>query len=514
MIAADTIVQGDNAPHPLLACLSRQVAGLAVLGSHVVLVASMGDDYLVFSMAIFISLVVLIFILEPVTGFTIFLQFFLYQNIAISLVSPDLTPPLFQSLQGSSFLLSCALAIAAFGRLWSSEGKRHDALVLSTLATVAVMIVYLLIGAQRSSLGSAAIYFRNDSVGLIGLLIGMDVGNRCGYRYVVDCLLCSLGLGIALSFFEIVTTVGYYDLVHANSYYALKYAQGKRLADFYSAADVVEQLTTVLFNLPSLNDTRLESFRFSGPNFHPVSYAYVLAVATVLAVTIRRYWFAVLTVPFLLMIGVKGPLILLIAAISLWVIADIWGAIALTVCCIVFAVSFIGGVVLYGLSYGDYHVLGLWGGINGLLHNPFGYGIGVGGNLSDKGKCCVEWQAFQHAGVSDFALESAIGVLLYQMGIGAAALGFVVWQTTRRLFQRQETTLLAITIIIVMLNALFQEEAFSPYAFGLVMLFAGVAVAAYAGSASRITRNVVETINEASIARRANNLARRRRVHL
>jgi hypothetical protein len=160
--------------------------------------------------------------------------------------------------------------------------------------------------------------------------------------------------------------------------------------------------------------------------------------------------------------------------------------------------------VSYGLSHDDYHVIGLWGGITGLLHNPLGYGIGVGGNLSDKGKCCVEWQAFQHAGVSDFALESAIGVLLYQMGIGTVSLGFVVWQTTRRLFQRQETTLLAIAIIIVMLNALFQEEAFSPYAFGLVMLFAGAAIAAYEVSASCITRDVVETADNRFITHRSN----------
>ena len=49
---------------------------------------------------------------------------------------------------------------------------------------------------------------------------------------------------------------------------------------------------------------------------------------------------------------------------------------------------------------------------------PFGRGLGVGGNLSD-GYFAIDWSAAQQAGSIDGAAESAVGVLLYQMGIAA-----------------------------------------------------------------------------------------------
>jgi hypothetical protein len=132
----------------------------------------------------------------------------------------------------------------------------------------------------------------------------------------------------------------------------------------------------------------------------------------------------------------------------------------------------------YGLSVDDYHVIGLLGGLNGFLQNPLGHGIGVGGNLSvdvtstDLEK---EWNLNQRYG-AEVPLESAIGVLLYQMGVGATAVAYIIWTAFRSSIHhlKSATGLVPLSITVVTVNGLLQEEAFSPYALGLLAVFAGV----------------------------------------
>ena len=51
---------------------------------------------------------------------------------------------------------------------------------------------------------------------------------------------------------------------------------------------------------------------------------------------------------------------------------------------------------------------------------PLGRGLGAGGNLGDN-FASIDWSAAQQAGAIDGAAESAVGVLLYQMGVAALA---------------------------------------------------------------------------------------------
>ena len=53
--------------------------------------------------------------------------------------------------------------------------------------------------------------------------------------------------------------------------------------------------------------------------------------------------------------------------------------------------------IYIGLQIGDYHVIGFMGGCTVSLANPFGRGLGVGGNLSD-GYFSIDWSAAQKAG--------------------------------------------------------------------------------------------------------------------
>jgi O-antigen ligase len=92
-----------------------------------------------------------------------------------------------------------------------------------------------------------------------------------------------------------------------------------------------------------------------------------------------------------------------------------------------------------------------------------------------------DWSRSQQLGHTDLALESAVGVLLYQMGIaGLIALGvllwiaFILWRQFRLTGDRM-ALVAALGMLAVMVNGMFQEEAlFAPLAMGLMCTFAGV----------------------------------------
>jgi hypothetical protein len=79
------------------------------------------------------------------------------------------------------------------------------------------------------------------------------------------------------------------------------------------------------------------------------------------------------------------------------------------------------------------------------------------------------------------AVESAVGVLLYQMGVfGAVVLGVFGWIAAKlwRLYLdtgNRACAALAFSVLVVGVNGIFQEEAlFAPLAMGMVLALAGL----------------------------------------
>jgi hypothetical protein len=138
-------------------------------------------------------------------------------------------------------------------------------------------------------------------------------------------------------------------------------------------------------------------------------------------------------------------------------------------------VLYAGGGLGYGVASGDYHVIGLVRGVSGFLQDPFGHGIGVGGNLSALAQSTSAWLNFEHNG-STFALESALGVVLYQLGLAGIALIALFVSTFRLLWRRAQSAheapravILPIALAALAVNGVFQEEALSPAGWGLVI---------------------------------------------
>jgi len=330
---------------------------------------------------------------------------------------------------------------------------------------------YAAVGAVRAGPTSAAVYFREFIGPTCAVVVGLDVGRIWGFRTVTIGLLTSVVFSIFIALTEVAIPLDYYSWINSS------------LATMaYSALDIVDQNTTALFNFgwDSASLAAATSFRFGSSLLNPISYAYILVIAGLAAISLHRYLWLIVIVPLLIAIGVKGAAILLVLALCLYTILVTTGSGRLT---FVSTAALLMLYVVYGirqsLAFDDYHALGFIGGWHGFLSNPLGRGLGVGGNLSSTA-LNTNWSASIQTRGADFAVESAVGVLLYQMGIGALAI-FAVFGSLlkaapflKRKPQGHDLWFLALATVLV--NGVFQEEAYAPTAAGLISLICAVVV--------------------------------------
>jgi hypothetical protein len=369
----------------------------------------------------------------------------------------------------------------------------QPALAVTMLALI-VATGYAIFGALRAGPMSATIYYRETTTLVFAALVGLDVGRLWGYRTIALCFLASVVLSLALCLVELLSPGAYYDAINAVTTLNLK--TDSPLFAFYGAKDVMDLNTTTLFNISGGSDSAgwfgaylaiIPNQRFMGTVMHSISYAYVLAAIGIIGWSIKRTAWLLLVIPLLLLSSVKGANLLLFCTFALWYnwyMTKSRGFLVGSGC--LFMIAYVAFGISNGIQTGDFHVLGFLGGYHGFLANPFGHGIGVGGNFSTVASSGVNWQRSQHMGATDFAMESAVGVLLYQMGIAAAAI-FAVFivlckmapfgSSNRGLRLPQRRDILFIALMVVAVNGVFQEEAYAPYAAGLYAMLCAIIVA-------------------------------------
>lgn len=469
----------------LLFTLLWLVVGLVALACHVVLVREAGP-------ACFVILMAGLFFLHrlnPLAGFVVYLQILLYQNVTISPFTATMTAADYTLLSGTSFIAGLVLVSGPALRMLQSGRpfqSRHPGVTKTTryvCIAVIVALAYTAYGAVAAGPTPAVVGFRNATAILFAMIIGLDIGDRWSYRTVATCFLASASFGVVLAGLEIADPVWYLTLINAADFGNLKNSLSIK-PHLFSANNVIDTLTSLPFNTELLSFlTPTLTVRFGGPNLHPISYGYVLAVTELVLLSLGQ---AVFVAPLLILsflVGVKGAAILFGAAVLLYAV---WrgtsSVMVLLLCGMLLATVYVGYGVWSGQRAGDYHVIGFLGGINGFFENPLGHGLGVGGNLSLGTLTAKEWEKYQASG-ANIGLESAIGVLLYQAGIGCIAIfaAFVMllrsgpfgiaWR------KPAPTDILFIGFGIGLVNGVFQEEAYSPYAVGLLALFCGVLVA-------------------------------------
>ncbi|SOY46850.1 conserved membrane hypothetical protein [Cupriavidus taiwanensis] len=433
-------------------------------------------------------LALLISAFVPGLGLVLLLSSITLQNLVLAL-GLDLieSPDTFKTFQSASFIITTAIFSHALAYLFLRQRTLSRPLRSALFAAAVfgfVIGVYTIIGMRASTLLSAGSYARLYFLGGMSLVIGVVACRRTSKQFrsalffVTTVLLCGYGV-IEFLFPEYL-----YNLVSADAFQRMKFADTATAGQFSSIQDLVRNSTRSYLNLSGQYGLDLAFLRIMGPNFHAISYAYALSFLALIEYAERRFLTFLIAAALVLLIGAKGPLIIITLSIATLFIArrgrrSRLSRFTLIAMLLIYAV--VG--VSYGVKSADYHILGFLAGVQGFKEKPLGRGVGVGGNLSELGKSNEkDFTEFQHQGVASFALESGLGVLLYQIGMFTVLLFWFLFKVIRLLRKHVDPsnfrirTITASAVATLLITGIFQEEVFSPAAWGLWMLLSGILV--------------------------------------
>lgn len=414
---------------------------------------------------------------------------FQFQNLFVSLVSPWLADtPAFNAARGYNFIITASLWLWIVGGYCvapRARDRRLDALLWPSVLALGVIGVYFGLGLARDPF-AAVVYLRNAVtpflVFQLALVVAADgPGDRLRFLRVPVYLLLAYGVA------EFLVRDALFGLIHADSYMTFS------LADIARSGEWIETMRKTGRVLRDLQDTQIVSFlntdlfgfssiqmyRMLGPNFHAISFGYGLLLAAFLLLRWRQPVLFCLAVALLVLVGAKGALVCLALCCAALLLDRVRPGATLPVFLAVL-VLYACAVVVTGRAGGDYHVLGLFGGLHAFLGAPWGAGLGAGGNLAGDATR-IDWEKAQAIGRTDWPVESAFGVLLYQVGPGVLVLcavpvcaALAAWRLSRTVRGRaamRDLRLFALGTLAVTLNGLFQEEAlFAPLALGGMMI--------------------------------------------
>ena len=418
---------------------------------------------------------------------------FLFQNLVVAWFTPYIPDnDTFDALRGSNFIvLMTAFSIflaASFQHRVRALTELRPWLLLN-MVLCGTICFYFALGVVHGGPKDAVVYFRNT----ITPLACFHVAVLAASLYPVDLRKSMLWLGagaIVYGYLELIFTMDFLGLFHGDLYVERSISRQVETGVWEQALKetgfvyrgIEDVMTTTFFNTPLFNDILPSVFRIGGPNFHPISYAYALGIISAWLLFRGRWLLPLAALPLLLVIGSKGATFMLFVAIAVRLIYSPSRAGLTLMAVVALALVWTSAAIAYGSTHGDYHVLGLIAGMRDFLANPLGQGLGIGGNLSST-SLNLNWQNAQAQGAASVPVESAVGVMLYQMGIGSLVFfGFLAALAValrRQLIETRDPDFLFgfVGIVTISANAVLQEEAFySPLALAFCLLLVGTSL--------------------------------------
>lgn len=457
-------------------------------------VLHLANPALAIAVEVLVGIAIVLAVPTYAPAIAIFVLFF--QNLFVSILSPLIPLPSdLDFIKGYNFLVCSVMWLATFGLY--VLGRRDQSAEVNRImrwgvVTLAVVSLYFAIGFGQNG-QAAAVYLRNIVLPLF--LFQLSLLTAATYEVRVTPFLVTLAVilmlcgyvELAFRDFWLAITNGYtfwgFDELKATH-------SGVWEAEMRATGNVPVDLKD-RFSFDFLNTPLLEGFglskmlRIHGPNMHPISFAYGIGFLALFVFSVGRPLLALAALPLLVFCSVKGALIVVVFVAAAWIGTRLLGAVLTLLLGFLGLIAFAIVAIRVGLQIGDYHVIGLMGGLNGFLEKPLGRGLGVGGNLSES-YFSIDWSAAQAAGTIDGAVESAVGVLLYQMGIAAfvpLAFYFAMALKAWRLYASSgylTQGLAGFGVVVVLLNGLFQEEAlFAPLALGLMLSLTGLVIGSH-----------------------------------
>jgi hypothetical protein len=419
---------------------------------------------------------------------TVIVASFLLQNMVIASFTPLVaSDDAFDTVRGVNFVI----LVTCYGAFLLAIFLAPQRLVTQTrpwlfaaLGVFAVILFYFALGIVRGEPKDAVVYFRNTLIPIACFHVALVAASQYRVEIVKTVLLLG-SLAIVYGYCELFFTFDFLRLFNGDQYVERQMARQIATGAWEQALretgfvlrNLNDVMTTTFFNTPFFADIFPKVFRLAGPNFHPISFAYALSIVSVFLLFQKRWLLPILALPLLLVIGSKGAIVLLLFAIAVRLSLKV---LTPNTALMLFFVALGGWVflaIVLGMRSGDYHVLGFFAGIRDFAKNPLGQGLGLGGNLSSTVVEKLDWNMAQATGATEIAMESAVGVMLYQMGIGAIAFfAFLVILANRcrTLFLKTGNMQFLFGVVgigTISANAVLQEEAFySPLALGFCLL--------------------------------------------
>lgn len=492
----------EPAPSPLRELVPTLCIAIASIAFAPVLHAASPVLSLTIEVLVAIAIVVAVPTYAPAVAlFVLFVQ-----NLFVSILSPLVSVPSdLDFIKGYNFLVCSVMWLTTFGlyvlgqRTRSAEVNR---IMRWGAVTLAVVALYFAIGFVQNG-QAASVYLRNIVLPLF--LFQLSLLTAATYEVRATPFLVTLAvmlticgyLEFAFRDFWLAITNGYtfwgFDelkATHSGVWEAEMRATGN------VPVDLKDRFSFDFLNTPLLDGFGLSKIlRIHGPNMSAISFGYGIAFFGLFLFSVGRPFLALAALPLLIVCSVKGALITVVFVIAAWMSTRLLGAVVTLLLGLVALMVFAVVAIQIGLQIGDYHVIGLMGGLNGFLEKPFGRGLGSGGNLSDS-YFSIDWSAAQAAGTIDGAVESAVGVLIYQMGIAALVpLGFYFAMALKawRLYASSgylTQGLAGFGVMVVLMNGMFQEEAlFAPPALGLMLSLTGLVIGSHIRMQAVVERN-------------------------
>lgn len=457
-------------------------------------VLHLANPALAIAVEVLVGIAIVLAVPTYAPAIAIFVLFF--QNLFVSILSPLIPLPSdLDFIKGYNFLVCSVMWLATFGLY--VLGRRNQSAEVNRImrwgvVTLAVVSLYFAIGFGQNG-QAAAVYLRNIVLPLF--LFQLSLLTAATYEVRITPFLVTLAVILMLcGYVELAFRDFWLAITNGYTFWGFEELKathsGVWEAEMRATGNVPVDLKD-RFSFDFLNTPLLEGFglskmlRIHGPNMHPISFAYGIGFLALFLFSVGRPLLALAALPLLVFCSVKGALIVVIFVAAAWIGTRLLGAVVTLLLGFLGLIAFAIVAIRVGLQIGDYHVIGLMGGLNGFLEKPLGRGLGVGGNLSES-YFSIDWSAAQAAGTIDGAVESAVGVLLYQMGIAAfvpLAFYFAMALKAWRLYASSgylTQGLAGFGVMVVLLNGLFQEEAlFAPLALGLMLSLTGLVIGSH-----------------------------------
>jgi hypothetical protein len=395
----------------------------------------------------------------------IYLLSILLQNQFIAYSTPFLTGNKFNFtlLHGLNFVIPFFLFIYFF-ILYTKIKKQMVTPIVILLGLLTILGIYFLFGLSVYGLAPSLSYLRLFSIPFIMFLNGVLIArfsNESSLRTVLAFVLVLVtSIGIVQFLFPRPLTT----LLNDFSYFHLK-------SGFETTDDLLQNYRTSFLNLAALPEVN----RVSSLIKSIISYGYVVVIISIyLFYHNRKPLMFLFIIISLLTVGSKGAILLLFLCIFFYIL-KIRLRFSLGLSLLLFSIMWVFFIYI-GYRAENEHLIGF---VSGLSYIPsMGNGLGFAGNLSDvqltswNGYPLPDlgyWTRFQNGS------ESVFGVLFSSLGFASLifivlALIFIlhIYKTIE-----QRNIEVAILIILLFFQGIFQEEAFSPYAYGLVMFLGG-----------------------------------------